>query len=256
MNLRLLRHATTVVNYGGRKILVDPMLGDVGASHPIPTRNPGKGRRNPLTPLPVDTNELQSILSSIDAVLVTHTHRDHWDDAAKELLPKHLPILCQAEDGQTLNSSGFNNLVPITNDAQWETMALHRVPAYHGGLIIRRKMGVVSGFVLRAKDEPTLYIAGDTIWCQPVKKALRQFKPDTVLVYSGAAQFPHGRSITMNEHDVTKVCHAAPHASIVAVHMEAINHCLMTRNALSNHLAKKSLAHRVIIPQNGETVEL
>lgn len=256
MKIHHLRHAAMILTYAGRRILVDPMLSDEGASNPIPTRDPGKGRRNPITALPVHREELLSLINTLDAVLVTHTHGDHWDDAGKALIPKYLPILCQAEDQDGLKQLGFKTVIPITQEARWSKIQIHRYPAYHGGFLIRRKMGVVSGFTLQAKGEPTLYIAGDTIWCQPVKTAIRQVQPEVIIIYSGAAQLPYGRSITMNEHDVTKVCQAAPHASIVAVHMEAINHCLLTRDELRNHLANKSLAHRVIIPQNGETVEL
>jgi L-ascorbate metabolism protein UlaG (beta-lactamase superfamily) len=31
----------------------------------------------------------------VNAVIVTHTHPDHWDDAAISLVPKHLPLFAQ-----------------------------------------------------------------------------------------------------------------------------------------------------------------
>ncbi len=53
-------------------------------------------------------------------------------------------------------------------------------------------MGAVSGFVLAAAGEPTLYIAGDTIWCEEVRTALEQHQPDVVVVNAGAAQLAEG----------------------------------------------------------------
>lgn len=255
MKLRLIRHATVLLTYGGQRILIDPMLSSAGMNHPIPTRGVGKDQRNPTAELPMDAIELQALVNSLDAVLLTHTHDDHWDDAAKALLPKDISVLCQVEDADGLRKHGYENIVPIASNARWSTMEINRTPAHHGGFIIRRKMGVTSGFILQAQGEPTLYIPGDTIWCKPVKDALQKFKPDAVILYAGAAQLPFGRSITMNAQDITKVCHTAPSASIIAVHMEAINHCLLTREALRQRLKEKGLDTRVQIPKDGETMD-
>jgi L-ascorbate metabolism protein UlaG (beta-lactamase superfamily) len=71
MNFRLVRHAILVVRLGGKTLLVDPMLSPPGAMPPIP--NSPNDRRNPLVRLP----DLD--LSPVDAVVVTHTHPDHFD---------------------------------------------------------------------------------------------------------------------------------------------------------------------------------
>ena len=38
---------------------------------------------------------LTSALLDADAVIVTHTHDDHWDRAAVELIAKDKPIMCK-----------------------------------------------------------------------------------------------------------------------------------------------------------------
>ena len=56
MRLRLIRHATLLLEYSGRKLLVDPMLDDVEARGPIEeSPNP---RRNPLVALPLSAAEV------------------------------------------------------------------------------------------------------------------------------------------------------------------------------------------------------
>jgi L-ascorbate metabolism protein UlaG (beta-lactamase superfamily) len=112
----------------------------------------------------------------------------------------------------------------------------------------------VSGFVLRAPGEPTVYIAGDTIWCDEVQQALHTHKPEIVVVNTGAAQFLKGEAITMTADDVVAVCQAAPTAQVVAVHMEAINHCLLTRNDLAFQVEAARV--RAAIPGDGEWVGL
>lgn len=46
-----------------------------------------------LVPLPVPVEDLVKV----DAVIVTHLHSDHFDDAAMEALPRSLPIFAQNE---------------------------------------------------------------------------------------------------------------------------------------------------------------
>ncbi|MNW64835.1 hypothetical protein D3C74_431530 [compost metagenome] len=97
-----------------------------------------------------------------------------------------------------------------------------------------------------------LYVAGDTIWCDEVKEALDEHKPEVIIVNAGGAQFLTGGHITMNEQDIIELCRYAPEASVIAVHMESINHCLVTREQLSARLEREGLLERVKIPADGE----
>ena len=38
----------------------------------------------------------------VDAVIVTHTHPDHWDDAAVARVPKDLPLFVQNQKDRAL----------------------------------------------------------------------------------------------------------------------------------------------------------
>jgi L-ascorbate metabolism protein UlaG (beta-lactamase superfamily) len=251
MRLRLIRHATLVVEYSGHKLLVDPMLSDAGAQRPID--NSPNPRNNPLVPLPLPASEL---IDGIDAVLVTHTHRDHWDAAAAQLLPKHLPILGQPEDEQRFRAEGFTKVQPIATSTNWDGIEVTRTGGQHGTGEIGKKMAPVSGFVLRSKAEPTLYIAGDTIWCEEVEHALDKFHPDVVVVNTGAAQFLQGDPITMTADNVIATCQHAANGRIVAVHMEAINHCLLTRADLAFQVEAARVIQQLAIPEDGDWVNL
>jgi hypothetical protein len=109
---------------------------------------------------------------------------------------------------------------------------------------------------LRAQGEPTLYIAGDTTWCDEVAWAIKTFNPGVIVVNAGAAQFLEGGAITMTADDVIRTSQAAPAARVVAVHMEAINHCLLSRADLAFQLESARVAHQVAIPQDGEWVRI
>src|SRR4249920_2768612 len=102
MRLTLVRSATLLLDVGGRRILVDPMLDEAGARPPIEgTANPV---RNPTVPLPLPVAD---IVRGLDAVLVSHRHRDHFDETAERVLPRNVPVFCQPEDEEALAALGL-----------------------------------------------------------------------------------------------------------------------------------------------------
>lgn len=253
MDIHFLRHATFVVTANDLRILVDPMLSEAEAMDPV--ANAGNQRRNPMVELPLSQTELEQLLQRIDAVMVTHTHRDHWDARAQALLPKHLPILCQPQDQAMIEQAGFTHVMPVAQRLEWRGLRIDRTGGQHGTGELGRKMGPVSGFVVQRAGEPTLYIAGDTVWCAEVQQALEQFSPDVVILYTGAATFTTGGGpITMSEEDVSQVCRTLPTAQVIAIHMETINHCRLTRSALKEKMAEEGLAKSVLIPEDGELI--
>lgn len=248
MKIQLIRNAALWLEYGGVTFLIDPMLSEKEANPPV--ANTENQRRNPLVPLPGPAEQWLAP----DAVLVTHLHPDHWDQAAVALLPHELPVLCQDGDGETIAAQGFKHISVIddSEELQFQGVTLKRTGGQHGTEEIGKLMGKVSGFVLRAEGEPTLYLAGDTIWCEEVKHALDVYTPEVVVVNAGGAQFLTGGHITMNEQDVVELCRYIPSASVIAVHMEAINHCLVTRAQLKERLEQEGLLERVSLPLDGE----
>jgi L-ascorbate metabolism protein UlaG (beta-lactamase superfamily) len=208
-----------------------------------------------MVELPLDDEALQGLLEQIDGVLVTHTHRDHWDARAVELLPKTIPLLCQPEDQEKLSQAGFSAVQPVISELRWKDIRFTRTGGRHGSGEIGQKMGPVSGFVLQARGEPGLYLAGDSIWCAEVQRALRDYQPQVTVVNSGAAQFLSGGPITMTAEDVYQVCRAAPQTRVVAAHLETVNHCLLNRSQLKEALRQEGLLAQVAIPADGEVLE-
>src|SRR5262249_35095347 len=146
---------------------------------------------------------------------------------------------------------GFSDVTPIHERLEWRGISFQRTGGQHGTGEIGQKMGIVSGFVLHAQNEPTLYIAGDTVWCPEVETALQTYRPELAGVNAGAAQFLVGDPITMTASDVANVCRTLPAGRVIAVHMEAINHCMLLRAALRESLQKEGLAGQVDIPADG-----
>lgn len=252
MKIKLLRHATLIVSIGDLILLVDPMFAAAGTADPIAnTPNP---QRNPLVDLPFGQDHLLDRIEALDGVIVTHLHNDHWDARARDLLAKSLPLFCQPEDTLRIQEEGFENVTPVMDKVEWQGIDMIRTAGQHGHGEIGELMAPVSGFVLKASGEPTVYIAGDTVWCNEVQQAIDQVQPDIIIVNAGAAQFKSGGPITMSANDVISVSNAAPNATVIAVHMEAINHCLLSRSDLRDALIKAGIASQVRVPEDGEQI--
>ena len=246
MRLQLIRHATLWLEYAGEQFLIDPMFSDAGQNPPIV--NSTNDRRNPLVPLPFAMNKWLHP----DAVIVTHLHRDHWDETTVNILSKTTPIICQPEDDETIISSGFNSVTAVNERFTFKEVTIIRTSGKHGTGDIEKKMGRVSGFVFKGVGQPTLYIAGDTIWCDHVKQVIDEHEPSIIVVNAGGARFAFGDAITMDSDDVVSLCRYAPYARVVAVHMDAINHCLVKRTDLQSRLDSSGLNAQVIIPEDGD----
>jgi L-ascorbate metabolism protein UlaG (beta-lactamase superfamily) len=237
---------------GVSRLLVDPMLNPPGAVPPVADTAPP--RRNPLTPLPRPAGD---VVAAADVVLVTHLHNDHFDDAARSLIPPSMPILCQPEDHDQLTRDQFTAVTAVDDRVELQGgLVVNRVAARHTLGEHAEALGPGSGYVLTGPGWPTIYLAGDCVWSDELATTLRRFAPDVVVINAGAARFLTGLPITMTADDVIAVARHAPDALIVAVHLEALNHCPMTRDDLRRHLIAAGLDRQVQVPADGAVVRL
>lgn len=190
-----------------------------------------------------------------DAVLLTHLHVDHFDDEAKKKLAQDGPIYTQSEkDRKEVEEAGFNHVTCIEDEMDINGVHIKRTGGQHGTGETAKRMGQVSGFVFSHPDEPTLYIAGDTIWCDEPKEVVNTCNPDVIVVNSGAAQFLEGDPITMTKEEILDIHRSHPKAQIVACHLEAVNHCLLTRAALEAFIQEHHADQAIFVPQDGESL--
>lgn len=257
VQLQQIRNATVKITYGDTTFLVDPMLSEKG-SYPGFEGTYRSNLRNPLVDLPMSE---QDVLAGVDAVIVTHTHLDHWDDAAQELLPKDIPLFVQnLADALTIRGQGFTD-VRILSKAEFNGVTLSQIGGQHGTdemyavTELATALGEAMGVVFQSPGHDTLYVVGDTIWHDEVDMALADYAPQIVLINAGYAMMDgFDGSIIMGKEDVLRATQTAPDATVVATHMDAINHMALTREELREYVQEQGIADRVEIPEDGATL--
>jgi len=89
-----------------KKILIDPIFADKGTYPPFPSLL-RKYWKKPLHTSPISISEM----TKAGAVMITHLHSDHFDEEAKQQLPKSIPIFVQNKaDKGVLLSAAFQNV--------------------------------------------------------------------------------------------------------------------------------------------------
>lgn len=246
MRLQLIRSATLKLRYAGRTYLIDPWLAAKGSG-----RNYSGGGPSPLVDLPMT---VEQIVGDVDTVIVSHLHSDHFDEAARAALPRDIPLLCATRDASAIVAFGFIDVEALDLTARVGAARIDVTSGRHGPPEVLAEMGEVAGFVFRAGGEPTLYWVGDSILCDEVRAALAEFRPDVVVVHACGAAWGRHAPLVMDEEMVREVLRLAPQATVVATHMDAVDHATVSRRALREFVDRAAGpdAGRLRIPEDGE----
>jgi len=253
MKIHHLRNATFIIEAGINFILVDPMLGKKGELPPLAFIR-HKRVRNPLVPLPENSRQ---ILDKVTHCLITHCqkgHIDHLDQAGKDFLQRNnISVICNAQDAAYLQARDINVELPIDS---WQSSPLlggriTAIPAQHGRGLVSYFMANGVGFYLQLPAEPSIYISGDTVYTNAVDHALVELNPDIAIVAAGAASLDVGKPILMSLEEIITFINTAPH-KVIANHLEALNHCPMTRVKLKQTLQEQDILYKTLIPNDGD----
>ena len=143
---------TAVLEYAGLRFITDPTFDGPGTySEPgtttlVKTAGPAIARTD---------------LDPIDMVLLSHhSHRDNLDYEGLELIATGIPTLSTRDAATALFGGSVIGL------DSWETyefgpVTVTLLPALHGPPGSERLVGEVTGFMLEADGEPTVYVSGD-----------------------------------------------------------------------------------------------
>ena len=233
MKLRLLRNATLKLEIQGRIVLIDPFFAPKGSRPSFTGRAP-----NPLVELPASPEE---ILDGVELVIVSHLHADHFDPPGDE---------------DKIRSYGFSDVMPLAKIIDWNGIRLQRREGSHGLGPVVKKMGSVMGFSIKAKNEPAVYWAGDTVLYPAIETIIADTKPEIIIIHPCGARWD-GDLITMDAAEAVATCRLAPDAVVIATHMESLDHATVSRDELRRHATEQGVSpQQLLIPLDGETLQL
>ncbi|MBQ0004565.1 MAG: MBL fold metallo-hydrolase [Clostridiales bacterium] len=283
MKFQQIRSATVKITYAGRTFLVDPWLSSrymSGSLAMIPMfcflNKKGDHRKKyvfeecanwkpvnlkhkllmcPSHSLPMSVMEVNE---GVDAYICTHVHIDHIGLApngkACQKLNRNLPIYAiNKQDADYLEYSGMKDVRVVEERFTCGDAEIIKVNAVHGTIKPCRE---AAGFIFRAPGEKTLYLCGDTIWCDDVKNTIEKYKAEVIITNNCAAMLKDNGRLIMDDNDLAEVVKAAPDAFIIASHMDNVPHATLTRKSLARKLKRKGILYRVHIPEDGETYSI
>ena len=258
MQIEQIRNATIIMDYAGKKFLVDPWLAPQGSNGTFKELGMQSeaicAEHNELAmPICALSKSVAEILNGVDYYIITHIHPDHIDmypdGTVGKVLNHNTPVFVQnKEDGEVLKKSGFTDVQVMTENTQIGEITLIKTPALHGTKV---PCGKASGFILQHKNEKSVYV-GDTIFYDEVQKILQQYQPEVIILNACAATFNTFGRLIMDDSDVANVHKVCPNAKIIASHMDNVAHATLTRKTLGEKLQQRNIADKILIPSDGE----
>ncbi len=249
MKIHQLRNATLLMEIGEHRLLVDPVLGDVGSFSAFKMFGGGR-RRNPIVPLP---EQAPSLLAQATGVLITHAHHvDHLDPAGVAWIKERgLKVWASPLDAPSLRKKGLE--VEQVHDGI-AGMRCEIIPAVHGRGPMGWLMGPVTGFFLAAPGEPSIYLTSDAVLTEDMLAAVRRLQPEVIVAPAGSANFGLGPDILFSIDELVELTKSCS-AQMVFNHLEAVDHCPTTREQLCERMKAEGLGHRTHAPEDGDSVE-
>lgn len=228
MKLHQIRNATIILEYAGKRFLVDPMFAHKG-EYSLMSEIPW-----PLHDLPVPPKD---IIKNIDAVIITHLHTDHFDKYAQEILPKGTKIFVQdIFDKHALEKEHFNNIEILTDEgSDFDGVKLFRTDCMHGDRDFAEHIFLANGMryeamgvVFKSPDEPVLYLAGDTIWYAGVKHVIDLRKPEYIILNADCAKIGGDIPVTAGIEDIKALHEYYPEGKLIASHTDCVGNGTVT----------------------------
>jgi L-ascorbate metabolism protein UlaG (beta-lactamase superfamily) len=263
VRLTYLGTASVLLEYAASRLITDPTFDAEGSTYSMaPSWLPGhgfdstKGYTSPAAP------------GHLDAALISHDHHfDNLDRSGRAL------VTSDAVDAVVTHPAAARRLGreraaagvagEVTGLGAGSSTTIGRgiritgMPARHGPRFTPQ-VGEVTGFLLEAADEPTVWITGDTVMTSAVRAAARvQRRVDVLVVHCGAVRFPRvplfGRALfTFTPAEVVELCRLLEPRVIIPVHRSGWSH-FQPEAELRAALEGAGFGYRTVWLQPGES---
>lgn len=128
-------------------------------------------------------------------------------------------------------------------------VVLNKTPALHGTI---KPSAQACGILFQAENEKSLYVAGDTIWYEGVRKVLEEYEPEVIMLNACGAELKGFGRLIMNDEDVDCVHQTLPNAKLLLTHFDNVAHGVITRREMRARLVERGITDYVML-EDGET---
>ena len=227
---------TVSFTYGGLRFVTDPTFDEPG-EYPIGERKLVKTAA-PLAPAP----------EAADVVLLSHDqHPDNLDRSGRVFLAS-VPLVLSTPTAAGRLGGGVRGLEPWTQ-TQAGGVTITAVPAQHGPDGTEHLTGPVTGFVLAASGEPTVYISGDNASLEVVRQVAARFPGIAIAVlFGGAARTAllGEANLTLSAAGLVEAVRILGAREVVAVHVDSWAHFTEGPHDVRVAFEKADLADRLV----------
>ena len=248
-----LGHSASLVEIDGRRLLLDPMLGERAS----PSTLAGPKRFHPA---PVAVDELPQV----DAVVISHDHYDHLDYRTIQALDETVPrFLVPLGVGAHLEAWGVAP-AKITELDWWERTSVGGVelvatPARHfsGRGIANRNSTLWASWTILGPDH-RVFFSGDTgPFEEGFVEIARRFGPFDLAMFEIGAQHPSWGEIHLGPHEAVKAFEAIDARVFLPIHWGTFNLALHGwREPMETVFAEsQDRGIRLATPRPGESFE-
>jgi L-ascorbate metabolism protein UlaG (beta-lactamase superfamily) len=244
---------TVLLEYAGLRILTDPTF-DPPGSYEDPGSTPLVKTAGPALPL--------EAIEPVDAILLSHhEHPDNLDAAGRMLVGTGIPTLTTPYAAAGLDLPAVIGLEPwatATLDAPGGPITVTAVPGLHGPEGSEEWVGPVTGFVLKAAGEPSVYVSGDNASLDCVDEVAARFAPvGLAVLFAGAARVPAiDAPLTLTSADAVGATRMLGARAVVGVHTEDWQHFSETRADLEAAFAADGMADLLLATPRGIRIPL
>ena len=247
--------ATVLVRYGGFTFLTDPNFLHRGDYAKL-----GYGLRSKRLTEPAMTI---GDLPTLDFVVLSHHHGDHFDEVAAVELDKGLPIVSTPHAARKLRRQGFANAIALeTWDSQTVTrgdrsVRITAMPGKHApqplNALLPPVMGSVLAFSTAGESTFRMYVTGDTLLFDELGEIPRRFPGiDLALVHLGGTRVL-GVLVTMDAAQGVRALQIVRPTTAVPIHYHDYTVFKDPLSTFKEAVAAASLKTKVDYVAHGET---
>lgn len=239
--------AFEIITPGGHVLMIDPWL------------------KNPVNPNAKDGNDPLNSITRLDYILVTHAHFDHVGDAVELSKSTGARLVTNFELGGNMErllgfpklNMRFKHLMNIGGEITIanEEVLIAMTPAIHSSGMEnpfknRNQSAFVyggnpAGFVIKIKNGPTIYHAGDTAYFKDMEVIGEQYAPDVALL-------PIGGHFVMEPYMAAKAAAAVKAKLAIPMHYATLPVLEQKPDKFITALKETNIAFQIMKP--GETL--